>query len=418
MGSRRDADERSNPDETSPKGKSRPSSATRGAKSGRGDDPRLQVEVDGVRRPFMRGIMVHSLMDRGVAFEDAYRTAEEVRRRAREQGVVSPAELAKLVKEILGPGALSDYPVPPANILVSTAKRAVPFSKGTLSQSLLAASLDPTDAFDVAREIELGLLRQGIAEITRSDLRRLSYETLLQRFGKRTAERYVVWRHYQDPDRPIIVLLGGTTGAGKTSLSLEVARRLGIRRVLSTDSIRQIMRIMLSPELMPAIHASSFDAHRHLVSPAAEETEEVELEGFLAQASVVSVGVRAMIDRAVAENTSMIIDGVTLLPGLIDLEAYQDVADVIFLVVATLDEDSFQSRFESRGERQVRRGTHRYIDNIDVILRIQNHFLELAERYDVPIVDNQSIDSSVNLVIRHVVDTLRKKGEVQLEDLL
>ena len=35
------------------------------------------------RRPFMRGIMVHSLMARGVPFEDAYRTANEVRDRHR-----------------------------------------------------------------------------------------------------------------------------------------------------------------------------------------------------------------------------------------------------------------------------------------------------------------------------------------------
>ena len=29
-------------------------------------------------------------------------------------------------------------------------------------------------------------------------------------------------------EKPVIILLGGTTGAGKTSLALEVARRLGI----------------------------------------------------------------------------------------------------------------------------------------------------------------------------------------------
>ena len=37
----------------------------------RADDARVQVEESGTRRPFMRGIMVHSLMSRGVEFEKA-----------------------------------------------------------------------------------------------------------------------------------------------------------------------------------------------------------------------------------------------------------------------------------------------------------------------------------------------------------
>ncbi|MCZ6782738.1 MAG: zeta toxin family protein [Proteobacteria bacterium] len=369
------------------------------------------VEVGGARRPFMRGIMVHSLMARGVSFDEAYRTAEEVRERVRGHGVVRPSELARLITDILGEKALADHGPPaslPASIQVTTRKRSTPFSKGTLSQSLLAAALDLGDAFDVAREIELELVRRGQREIARADLRTLAYETLLSRFGQRTGELYLTWRRFQEPEeKPVIILLGGTTGAGKTSVALEVARRLGIRRVLSTDSIRQVMRIMLSPELMPAIHASSFDAWRYLPGVEADDRE---LAGFTAQATAVAVGVRAMLGRAVAENASLVLDGVTLLPGLIDLDAYRDAAHVIYLVIATLDEEAFVHRFEERGDRETRRETHRYLQNLEAILKIQDHFLELAERHDVPIVDNVSIDSSVTLIIRHVVNTLRKEG--------
>ncbi len=59
------------------------------------------------------------------------------------------------------------------------------------------------------------------------------------------------------------------------------------------------------------------------------------IEGFRSMAATVCVGVRAMMDRAVAENSSLIIDGVSLVPGLIDLASYQDRAHVIFLIVAT-----------------------------------------------------------------------------------
>jgi 2-phosphoglycerate kinase len=380
---------------------------------------RVQVEDNGHQRPFMRGIMVHSLTARGLSFEEALGTANSVRDRLAGRGVVQRAELAKIVREVLGDSAVGmlQPPLPvPASIAVGTGSKSSPYSKGRLSQSLLAASLDPNDAFDVAREIELELLRRGEAAISRSALRELAYRTLLARFGPKTAERYLVWRKYQEPEKPVIILIGGTTGAGKTSVGLEVALRLGIGRVLSTDSIRQVMRMMLSRDLMPSIHASSFEAHELI--PDAPGTEDPVLDGFVAQASVVSLGVRAMIDRAIEENASLVLDGVSLVPGLIDLSAYEDLAHIIFLVVARLDEDAFRSHFENRAEREGLRDAARYVKRLDSILKIQDHFLELADNHDVPIVDNTSIESSVMLVIRHVVEMLRDKEKVDVAELL
>ena len=370
------------------------------------------VEEGGRLRPFMRGIMVHALTARGVSFDDAYRTADTVRERLRGQATVPKAELAKAVREILGDAPFAEErPLAlPVDIVISGAgEQGTPFSKGILSQSLLAAAIDPTDAFDVARDIERELLERGSREIARHELRDLTHETLARRLGKQTAERYRAWRRFQEPDRPVLILLGGTCGVGKSSLALEVAHRLGIGRVLSTDSIRQIMRIMLSQELVPAIHTSSYDAHR-VCAPETLGDDPV-VEGFRSQASTVGVGVRATIDRAIGENTNLVLDGVSLVPGLVDFEAYRGAAEVIFVVVATLDEERFGERFSSRGEVERRRGPHRYLEHLDEILRIQDHILELAERFDVPIVDNVSFDQSVLQIIRHVTETLRMRGD-------
>ena len=217
----------------------------------------------------------------------------------------------------------------------------------------------------------------------------------------------MIWRRYQEPERPVILLLGGAAGVGKTSLGLEVAHRLGIGRVLSSDSVRQIMRIMLSPELSPAIHGSSYDAYK-LFSPDALGDDPV-IEAFRAQTSTVAVGVRASMDRAVAENTSLVLDGVAIVPGIIDPAAYADLADVIFLVVATLDSEVYRGRFAARAEGQSQRAAHRYLDNLGAILRIQEYFLEAAERHHVPIVDNVSFDRAVVQIIRYVTESLRER---------
>lgn len=386
----------------------------------RGDAPtsgreRIYIEHDSVRRPFMRGILVHSLMARGLAFEDAYSSANAVRERLRGRGSVTVEDLGRAVQEVLRERSLPEeaagQPIGPS-IRVTTPTGGAPFSKGFLSQSLHAAAIEPNDAFDVAREIEGTLALRGMHDVDRRELRRLSYQALERRFGPRTAERYLVWRRFQEPDRPVILLLGGAAGAGKTSVALEVGHRLGIHRVLSTDAIRQIMRLMLSPELVPAIHASSYDAHQ-----AIGRGKDGVIDGFLAQASIVSVGVRAMLDRAVAENSSQILDGVSIVPGIVDLQAYTENAHVIFLVVATLDERAFRARFESRA-RTSNRPEHRYLEHFDAILKIQDHFLELADRHDIPIVDNESIDASVLSIIKHVTETLRKVGRFDAQEML
>jgi 2-phosphoglycerate kinase len=78
----------------------------------------------------------------------------------------------------------------------------------------------------------------------------------------------------------------------------------------------------------------------------------------------------------------------------------------------------FENRFAARAAEAQKRPPHRYLENLDAILGIQDHVLELAERYDVPIVDNVSFDRSVLLIIRHVTETLRKRGDFDAAEFL
>lgn len=295
-----------------------------------------------------------------------------------------------------------------AGVVVVGHGERMPFSKGLLSQSLLATAMDSMQAIRVARDIESELVSSGVHRIDRGDLRKLAQRAVRNRAGDEMAERYLLWRRFQQPEFPVVLLLAGTSGVGKTSLSLEVARRLGIGRVQSTDSIRQIMRLLVPSQLVPAIHTSSYEAYSRL-PPTAGKPASV-IDGFRAQAAAVSIGVRAAIERTISESANLVIDGVSIVPDLLDLDVYQASANVIVLLVATRDEEVLRGRFHARAMGEGRRTPHRYIDHLDGILEIQRHLLELASRHSVPVIDNTSFDHSAQTIVDHVMTRLRSSS--------
>ena len=58
----------------------------------------------------------------------------------------------------------------------------------------------------------------------------------------------------------VIVLLAGTSGTGKSTLASLLGTRLGISTVLSTDSIRHVMRNFLVESQNPVLFCSTYEA--------------------------------------------------------------------------------------------------------------------------------------------------------------
>jgi 2-phosphoglycerate kinase len=198
---------------------------------------------------------------------------------------------------------------------------------------------------------------------------------------------------------PLVILIGGATGTGKSTVATQIAYRLGITRLTSTDSIRQTMRAFFSHEFMPSIHYSSFEA-----GAAVQDADDPVVAGFLEQSRNVLVGVRASIERALQEGWSIILEGVHIVPGL--LPTYLDGALVCPFILAIEDETTHAQHFFSRGSGG--RPLAPYLDHFEDIRHVQRFLAERAEREAVPVIENESADDTTDTVIRHVLAAVAK----------
>lgn len=378
----------------------------------------LQVVEGEARAPFLRGVLTHSLLKRGLSFKEAYGIADTVRDRFQKEGTVSRKQLRKTVNSILEEKYGSALPVRPPvlpDVIFVRGDEDIPFSKGILSRSLAAAGLDPSVAYSTALEIQEKLLTEKRKTISGRRLRKIVHSQLLEAHGREPAERYLVWRCARFSSKPVVLLLGGSSGAGKTSVGSEIAHLLGIERVVTTDSVREIMRMMFSRDLLPTLHYSSYEAWKGWTG---ETSSDAVIGAFLEQSNRVNVGVTALVDRAGKENHNLVIEGVHLVPGLLDYERLQTRAYCVHVVLANLNPDDYARRFSLRASRQESRSPEKYLENIDAILQIQDHILDMANGHDIAIVENEDSERSVLALIETITDDLRVQLDLQGEKLV
>lgn len=274
-----------------------------------------------------------------------------------------------------------------------------PYSKGMMARALIAAGAPADGAYQLARRIELDLAESGERSLDVERLELLAPEVLGGEVGERTVRRLRRLADLQALDVPIVVLVGGTTGTGKSTVAAEVAHRLGITRVASTDFIRQTMRAFFAPEFMPTIHYSSFEAGA-AVDP--DGTGDPTIVGFLDQCRHVCVGVDAALQRAMTEGWSMVLEGVHLVPGLVP-ESLEG-AVLVHAVLEISDEEMHRMHFNVRDATTGGiRPMDKYLGRLDDIRRVQAHVIDRARREGVHVVENANVERTIDAVIELVM---------------
>lgn len=373
---------------------------------------------ENTRVPFLRGILTRSLLDAGLVFADAFSLASQLRDDLDDTAEISSSDIRKrvclMLEESGHPDVVEAYLLPiggPAKIQVYSLSGTVSsFSRGRHERYLQASGLKSEKAEQTTALIFDQLLAAGTSEISTCQLGYLTWLCLKQEVSKKAASRYLVWSEYQRSARPLLLLICGTVGSGKSTVATEIAHLLDIVRIQSTDMLREVMRMMIPSRLLPVLHTSSFNAWQVLPIQDAERRDKDQLvaDGYRSQADLLAIPCEAVIQRAVEESVPMILEGVHAHPELMSRLPADSDAIVAHVTLAVLKPKVLKARLRGRGVEVPQRRAKRYLNKFESVWSLQSFLLSEADRCDVPIITNEEKEKAVHYVILQVIEVLSR----------
>ncbi len=281
------------------------------------------------------------------------------------------------------------------------------FSKGILAQSLFSIGMNTNQAQEIANKVA-----EKVSTLSETQTKKKLVQIItsaIEKVDKKLAERYVVFERNKEY-KPIIILLAGVPGIGKSTLAANLSERLEITNIIGTDMIREILRQTISTKLIPEIHSSSYEAYKYL-KPTLNPILRQSIVGYEEQSRHIIVGVEAAIQSALYSRETTIIEGVHLAPNILNPEILND-PHVIMILLYLENEEEHSRRIKSRGSKIEQRGSSRYIEAFSEIRKIQTYLVEEATKAKIPMVETSESSKAISQMMDTIWDrilTLKEK---------
>ncbi|XP_004487082.1 P-loop NTPase domain-containing protein LPA1 homolog 1-like isoform X2 [Cicer arietinum] len=245
----------------------------------------------------------------------------------------------------------------------------------------------------------------------------------------------------------VTVLLCGTSGCGKSTLSALLGSRLGVTTVVSTDSIRHMMRSFANEKENPLLWASTYHAGECLDPVAVAEAKvkrkakkmagvteghnssksdiqtleggcgasellnakQMAVEGFKAQSEMVIDSLDRLITAWEERKESVVVEGVHLSLNFVMGLMKKHPSIIPFMIYIT-NEDKHLERFAVRAKYMtLDPAKNKYVKYIRNIRTIQDYLCKRADKHLVPKINNTNVDKSVAAIHATVFSCLRRR---------
>ncbi|MCP4391821.1 MAG: hypothetical protein GY802_26235 [Gammaproteobacteria bacterium] len=378
----------------------------------------LVEDLEETRIPFLRGILIRSLQDAGLEFDKASHIATEIRNELADTALISTVDLNHMVHKRLTSlkkeSVVHRYENRNSPLTVEVEQqcgRINPFSRLKFRNSLETIGLNSRESDDVVQMLQDHLTNKSIKTIKSRNLAMLIYRYLRKssKLGPAVAHRWLVWHDFINSGRPLIFLIGGTAGCGKSSTANMLANRLEIVRTQSTDMLREVMRTMIPEQLMPVLHQSSFTAWQGL--PGIEQdkdqiSEELLVQGYRSQADLLALATEAVVARATRENVSLVLEGVHIHPAFMEKMQTEIDAVVIPVMLGLLKRKHLLQRIKIRSNNVPDRGAEHYLQYFEEIWRLQAYLLSEADGANIHIAVNENRNKVFSEIMRFTIAIL------------
>lgn len=191
-------------------------------------------------------------------------------------------------------------------------------------------------------------------------------------------------------DGPMIILLGGVSGAGKTTIANALVNDLGLTHHLSTGFIRASISHLLPEADARLLQKHTYDAFEALTGPV-DAGNSLLLEGAIRQTILLKPAIESCIRRAVREGISMVLEGSHFMPGVLEPAALG--ADLMCILDAP-DPEALKCRALSPNH------SGRRLSDLQLgrLVQLQGEILDLARRHRNPVVVNDDISATVGQI--------------------
>jgi len=181
-------------------------------------------------------------------------------------------------------------------------------------------------------------------------------------------------------EKPLILVLGGTYGVGKTTLAHQLSKESNIPNRAGLGTIVRTLKIFLPNN--PII--KNWRAYNTLNKAAIRRK-------LFHEAELISKVIHTIIDSATKKGENYIIEGVELLPKYLPFEKIR------YCTLTVTDVEEYKRRFEHPTEIKTKRLSSATLKIAKIIEEI---ILEEIAPYNIPVFDNTSPISETSQKIR------------------